>query len=78
MRAGLDRVTVSLDRPPTPIGSSRSPRVPDMVKFWKESQRGGTGSRGVKINTVVIRDFNDDEVIDLVEFGKREESRGSG
>jgi len=68
--AGLDRINVSLDT-----------LQPD--RFRKITQRGelqpvldglaaakAVGMGPIKINTVVIRGFNDDELLDLVAFGR--------
>ncbi len=71
--AGLDRVNISLD-------SLRPER-------YKEITRGGDlakvlhginlaldlGLKPVKINVVVVKDFNDDEVMDFVEFARDNE-----
>jgi len=69
--AGLHRVTVSLDtlrpgRYERIAGPGRHRRVLDGI-----AAAAAAGFRAVKINTVVVRGFNDDEVIDLVEFGRR-------
>jgi cyclic pyranopterin phosphate synthase len=62
-QAGLSRVTVSLDtlRPDRMLDFARSPRHQDVL-------------RGIAaaLNVVVIRDYNDDELIDLVEFARSE------
>lgn len=45
-----------------------------MAKSLEESLRHRRpDSPRVKINTVVIRGYNDDEVIDLLEFARRED-----
>jgi len=69
--AGLHRVTVSLD--------TLKPE-----RFKALTKRGGhekvlegveavirIGFRGLKLDTVAIRGFNDDELVDLIEYGKR-------
>ena len=69
--AGLDRINVSLDT-----------LQPD--RFRKITQRGelqpvlnglaaarAVGMDPIKVNAVIIRGFNDDELLDLVEFGRR-------
>ena len=69
--AGLDRINVSLDT-----------LSPD--RFRKITQRGelqpvleglaaakAVGMHPIKVNAVIIRGFNDDELIDLVEFGRQ-------
>jgi GTP 3',8-cyclase len=68
--AGLDRINVSLDT-----------LKPD--RFRKITQRGelqpvleglaaakAVGIDPIKVNAVIIRGFNDDELLDLVEFGR--------
>jgi len=69
-KAGLDRINVSLDT-----------LQPD--RFRKITQRGelqpvlegleaakSVGMHPIKVNAVIIRGFNDDELLDLVEFGR--------
>ena len=67
--AGLRRVTVSLDtlRPERMIRFARSARHGEVLAGI-EAARGAFGS--LKLNTVVIRGYNDDELEELVEFGK--------
>ncbi len=69
--AGLDRVTVSLDtlRPERFKALTRR-NSHEQVLDGIEAARGG-GFRGLKIDTVVMRGFNEDELVDLIEFGKR-------
>jgi GTP 3',8-cyclase len=68
--AGLDRINVSLD-------------TLQADRFRKITQRGelqpvldglaaakAVGMDPIKVNAVVIRGFNDDELLDLVEFGR--------
>ena len=68
--AGLGRVTVSLDtlRPERMLAFARSaaPRGHSGGNRGRPRRR----LRGVKLNSVVIRGYNDDELIDLVEFGR--------
>ena len=68
--AGLDRLTVSLDtlRPERMLAFAKSDRWDSIVEGLGEARR--LGFRGTKINTVVIRGFNDDELYDLIEFGR--------
>lgn len=68
--AGLGRVTVSLDtlRPERMKEFARSSRHADVLVGLAAAQ--AAGFPGVKLNSVVIRGFNDDELIDLIEFGK--------
>src|SRR6185436_9423896 len=69
--AGLERINVSLDT----LNEDR---------FRKITQRGeltavleglqaakSAGMHPIKINAVIIRGFNDDELLDLVEFGRK-------
>jgi cyclic pyranopterin phosphate synthase len=67
--AGLRRVTVSLDtlRPERMIRFARSARHGEVLAGI-EASRGTFGS--LKLNTVVIRGYNDDEVLDLLEFAR--------
>ncbi|MEE8062339.1 MAG: GTP 3',8-cyclase MoaA [Gemmatimonadales bacterium] len=71
--AGLDRLTVSLDtlRPERLLVFAKSARWDSIVEGLREAQR--LGFRGTKINAVVIRGFNDDELFDLIEFGRTHE-----
>ena len=67
--AGLRRVTVSLDtlQPDRMVQFARSARHGEVLAGI-ESARLAFGS--VKLNTVVIRGYNDDEVLDLLEFAR--------
>lgn len=69
--AGLHRVTVSLD-------------TLDASRFQALTRRDGhhrvlegieevvrVGFRGLKLDTVAIRGYNEDELVDLIEYGKR-------
>ncbi len=69
-RAGLHRVTVSLDtlRPDRFQAFTRSGRHADVLAGIDAAREAGFAS--VKLNTVVIRGFNDDELVDLLEFGR--------
>ena len=71
-RAGLGRVTVSLDtlRPERLAAFSRTTRHADVLAGIAAAR--DAGFEKVKINTVVIRGFNDDEVVDLIEFARTE------
>ena len=68
--AGLHRVTVSLDtlRPERFRGFTRSDRHAGVVAGIAAARAAGFAP--LKINTVVIRGFNDDELADLIEFGR--------
>jgi cyclic pyranopterin phosphate synthase len=68
--AGLRRVTVSLDtlRPERMQDFARSARHADVIAGIDAARAAGFSS--VKLNTVVIRGYNDDEVVDLLEFAR--------
>ncbi len=68
--AGLRRVTVSLDtlRPDRMREFARSARHEDVIGGIDSALAEGYTS--VKLNTVVIRGYNDDEVLDLLEFAR--------
>jgi cyclic pyranopterin phosphate synthase len=70
--AGLDRVTVSLDtlRADRMLEFARSPRHADVLEGIAAAQAAGFGP--LKLNVVVIRGYNDDELSDLIEFGRRQ------
>ncbi len=67
--AGLGRVTVSLDtlRPERMLEFARSPRHGDVLQGIAAAREVGLR---VKLNSVVIRGYNEDEIIDLVEYGR--------
>ena len=66
--AGLRRVTVSLDtlRPERMQEFARSHRHADVIAGIDAANAAGFAP--VKLNTVVIRGYNEDEVVDLLEF----------
>jgi GTP 3',8-cyclase len=68
--AGLRRVTVSLDtlRPERMQEFARSARHADVIAGIDAARTAGFSS--IKSNTVVIRGYNDDEVVDLMEFAR--------
>jgi cyclic pyranopterin phosphate synthase len=68
--AGLRRVTVSLDtlRADRMLAFARTGRHAEVLEGIDVA--GQAGFTGLKINTVVIRGFNDDELGDLLEFGR--------
>jgi len=70
--AGLRRVTVSLDtlRPERMIAFARSARHHEVIEGIRAARAAGFG--GLKLNSVVIRGYNDDELIDLLEFARGE------
>ncbi len=67
--AGLDRVTISLDtlRPERLREFARTDRHADILRGITAAHRAGFP---IKLNAVIIRGFNDDEVGDLLAFGK--------
>lgn len=68
--AGLGRVTVSLDtlRPERMLAFAKSTRHPDVLAGIAAARAAGFAR--LKLNTVVIRGFNDDELADLIEFAR--------
>lgn len=66
--AGLSRVTVSLDttRPDRFQTFNRSAKFASVTEGIARARSVGLGK--LKINSVVIRGFNDDELVDLLEF----------
>lgn len=69
--AGLDRVTVSLDtlRPERFKALTRTDAHEKVLKGIETVRH--VGFTGLKIDTVVVRGTNDDELVDLLEYGKR-------
>ncbi|HEU5220110.1 MAG TPA: GTP 3',8-cyclase MoaA, partial [Gemmatimonadales bacterium] len=70
--AGLHRVTVSLDtlKPERMLAFARSNRHADVLAGLAAAERAGLGP--AKLNSVVIRGFNEDEVPDLLEFAREQ------
>ncbi len=70
--AGLGRVTVSLDtlRPERMAEFARSDRHADVLAGIAAAAAAGFAS--VKLNAVIIRGYNDDEVLPLLEFARRQ------
>jgi cyclic pyranopterin phosphate synthase len=68
--AGLRRVTISLDtlRPERMVAFARSARHGEVLEGIAAA--GAAAFRSVKLNAVVIRDYNLDEVTDLLEFAR--------
>src|SRR5881409_3069640 len=68
--AGLQRVTVSLDtlRPERMLAFAKSARHADVLEGIAAARAAGFAT--LKLNTVVIRGFNDDELADLIEFAR--------
>ena len=76
--AGLHRVTVSLDT----LRPDRFRRAHATRRARRRARAASTPSRprdssGLKLDTVVIRGVNDDELVDLVEFARRDRRRGA-
>jgi GTP 3',8-cyclase len=69
-RAGLGRVTVSLDtlQPERMLTFARSARHHDVLAGISAARAAGFGK--IKLNTVVVRGFNDDELAGLLEFAR--------
>jgi cyclic pyranopterin phosphate synthase len=72
-RAGLGRVTVSLDtlRPERMQRLARTDRHADVLAGIAAAHAAGFP---VKLNTVVMRGVNDDELIELIEFARAHEA----
>jgi cyclic pyranopterin phosphate synthase len=70
-RAGLHRVTVSLDtlRKDRFLAIARRDGLAAVLAGIEAA--ASAGFRSLKIDTVVLRGTNDDEIVDLVEYGKR-------
>jgi cyclic pyranopterin phosphate synthase len=68
--AGLGRLTVSLDtlRPERMQVFARSNRHGDVITGIDEAR--AAGFTGTKANSVIIRGYNDDELVNLIEFGR--------
>ena len=69
-RAGLDRVTASMDtlQPDRMAAFARSTRHADVIAGIDAARAAGFGA--LKINAVVVRGYNDDELAALVEFAR--------
>jgi cyclic pyranopterin phosphate synthase len=72
--AGLHRVTVSLDtlKPERFRAFAKSERHADVLAGIAVARQAGFAN--LKLNTVVIRGFNDDELCDLIEYGRAHEA----
>jgi cyclic pyranopterin phosphate synthase len=70
-RAGLHRVTVSLDtvRPDRFQAMTRRDLHPRVMRGFEAL--ADAGFSGTKIDSVIMRGWNDDELVPLLEFGKR-------
>jgi len=73
-QAGLGRVTVSLDtlRPARMSDLARTDRHADVLAGIAAAR--AAGFRRLKINTVLMRGVNDDELVDLIEFGRTQDA----
>ncbi|HCL28998.1 MAG TPA: GTP 3',8-cyclase MoaA [Candidatus Latescibacteria bacterium] len=69
--AGLRRVTVSLDSLKASRFETLTRRAALDDVIGGIEAAAAVGFEGLKINTVVMRDFNDDELVDMLEFGRR-------
>jgi cyclic pyranopterin phosphate synthase len=69
-QAGLERINVSLDtlRPDRFRRLTRRGDLTSVLRGIDAAREAGLAP--IKINTVVIRNFNDDEILDLVEYGR--------
>jgi len=72
--AGLGRITVSLDtlRPDRMREIARTDRHADVLAGIAAARAAGFDR--VKINTVVMRGVNDDELVDLIEFARKDDA----
>lgn len=69
--AGLHRVTISLDtlRPQRFRALTRKDSLGKVLNGIKAAREAGF--KGVKIDAVIMRGVNEDELVDLLEYGKR-------
>ncbi|HEU4699969.1 MAG TPA: GTP 3',8-cyclase MoaA [Gemmatimonadales bacterium] len=72
--AGLGRLTVSLDtlRPERMLRDARSPRHADVLRGIAAAR--AAGFRGLKLNAVIVRGVNEDELDDLLAFARAHEA----
>jgi len=72
-RAGLGRITVSLDtlRPARMRELARTDKHADVLAGIAAARAAGFP---LKLNTVVMRGTNDDELVDLIEFGRAQDA----
>jgi cyclic pyranopterin phosphate synthase len=73
-RAGLKRITVSLDtlRPERMVEFARSARHAEVLEGIVAARDAGFAS--LKLNSVIIRGYNDDELEDLLEFSRTQQA----
>jgi cyclic pyranopterin phosphate synthase len=69
--AGLDRITVSLDTMRADRFTALTRREGHKAVFEGIEAARRAGFQGLKLDTVAIRGFNDDELLDLIEYGRR-------
>ncbi len=69
--AGLHRVTVSLDTLKPERFKALTRRDTHRHVLEGIDAVGRVGFKGLKLDTVAIRGFNEDELVDLIEYGKR-------
>lgn len=69
--AGLQRITVSLDSLKAARFETLTRRAALQDVLAGIDAAAAVGFAALKINTVVMRDFNDDELVDLIEYGRR-------
>src|SRR5881296_2430106 len=74
--AGLHRVTVSLDTLRPDRFTALTRRASHAQVLEGIAAVPAAGLTGTKLDTVVIRGVNDDELVDLIEFGKRVAAEG--
>jgi GTP 3',8-cyclase len=70
-RAGLHRVTVSLDTLRKERFQAIARRDGLAAVLAGIEAAAGAGFKNLKIDTVILRGTNEDEIVDLVEYGKR-------
>lgn len=70
-RAGLDRITVSLDtlRPERAKALTRRDHLSQTLSAIEAIP--AAGFLGTKLDTVIIKGFNDDELVELIEYSQR-------
>ncbi len=73
-RAGLQRITVSLDslRPERALEFARMPRHADILRGIEAAR--AAGFERIKLNAVVIRGFNEDEIVELMEYARAQQA----
>ncbi len=68
--AGVKRINISLDtlRKDRYFAITRGGNIDDVISGIKEAQLAGFSK--IKLNCVLVKGFNDDEIIDLINFAK--------